>query len=153
MFRVGAAVAFLGVVLAGCGGDDPDEPAGADTVTSAAASGVPSATTSARPVSGGQQALETAVRAYSAAYLGGDSGAAFSLLSKRCQLRLGQQQMVDLTDGAKAQYGPQDILSLKVDALQGTLARVTYTYAASALDQSSEPWVFEDGGWREDDCG
>ena len=36
--------------------------------------------------------------------------------------------------------------------ISGDLARVTYTYAVPALDQSAEPWTSEDGAWKQDDC-
>lgn len=157
MLRVGVAVVCLGVALAGCSGgeDSKDESAAADTVSTAPPAATGQAQTSAPATSAAapdQAALERAVRDYSAAYLGGDPAKAFGLLSKRCQLRLGQQQMADAVSMAKDQYGPQDITSLHVDTLQGTLARVTYTYADTTLNQSSEPWVAEGGQWREDDC-
>jgi hypothetical protein len=49
-------------------------------------------------------------------------------------------------------YGPQEIVSLKVDQIAGDLGRVTSTYANSELNQRSEPWVRENGVWRVDDC-
>lgn len=92
------------------------------------------------------------MRAYSQAYLSGDGAKTFGMLSARCQQRVGRDQIIAATAGAKAQYGPQPIATLAVDTLAGTLARVTYTYSTHSLDQTSEPWVREDGAWHEDDC-
>jgi len=36
--------------------------------------------------------------------------------------------------------------------LSGSLARVTYTYDQPAIDQSQQPWTFEDGSWQYDSC-
>ncbi|TYB39699.1 hypothetical protein FXF50_04790 [Micromonospora sp. AP08] len=36
--------------------------------------------------------------------------------------------------------------------ISGDLARVTYTYDVPALNQNKEPWVREDGTWKQDDC-
>lgn len=36
--------------------------------------------------------------------------------------------------------------------LTGKLARATYTYSISAIDQESEPWVREGREWKQDDC-
>jgi hypothetical protein len=97
-------------------------------------------------------ALEAQVRAYSAAFLGGDGAAAYELLSKRCQERNARTAFVNTVALAAQQYGPQDIKTLVVDQASGDLARVTYTYDTAALDQRGEPWVREGGQWREDDC-
>jgi hypothetical protein len=39
-----------------------------------------------------------------------------------------------------------------VAEVSGDLARVTYTYDLKAINQDAEPWVREDGKWKEDDC-
>lgn len=96
--------------------------------------------------------LKSAVTAYSDAYLSGDATAAYDLLSARCQGRMSVEQFGGLVSAAKAAYG--DALPIKAfDAkVSDDLARVTYTYGVPALDQDSEPWVQENGDWREDDC-
>ena len=55
-------------------------------------------------------------------------------------------------DGAVQAFG--DALPFKsYDAeLNGNQARVTYTYTVASINQEQEPWVLEDGAWREDDC-
>ncbi|WP_222598334.1 hypothetical protein [Lentzea tibetensis] len=95
--------------------------------------------------------LEAAVRAYSAAYLGG-KGEAYDLLSQRCRERMTRAAFLQLVAAASEQYGPQEIASLKIDQVSGDLGRVTYTYAKPELDQRGEPWVRETGMWRVDDC-
>lgn len=35
--------------------------------------------------------------------------------------------------------------------MRGDLARLTYTYAVSQINQSDEPWV-DENGWKNDDC-
>lgn len=114
-----------------------------DTPPTAAAS---SATTSEK------DALKAAVRSYSDAYLGGDAQTAWDLLSNRCRQRLTMAQMRTLTSGAQELYGRLDIVNLTIDDMSGNLARVTYTYPVAKLNQTQEPWVKENGKWREDDC-
>lgn len=142
-----AAVFVVGVMLAGCGSSPGD---GTSSGTFGASGGVPG--TMAAPAGADQPGLESAVRVYSEAYLGGQGSKAYDLLSQRCQARLGPAEMSVLTDAAQAQYGNQTISSLTVDTLVGTLARVSYTYPDPAINQSTEPWVFEGGAWHQDDC-
>ncbi len=97
-------------------------------------------------------ALQDAVRAYSAAYLGGEADVAWSILSSRCQDRLGRSEFNALVSGATALYGDAKIQDFHIDELAGTLARVTYTFDNPAINQDREPWSFEDGAWKEDDC-
>jgi hypothetical protein len=97
-------------------------------------------------------ALATAVRAYSAAFLGGDGGAAYDMLSGRCKERLPRVTFVQMVDVAKAQFGPLPVQSLTVDQVAGDLGRVTYTFSKAELDQRGEPWVREAGAWKVDDC-
>jgi hypothetical protein len=52
----------------------------------------------------------------------------------------------------KNRYGQQPVKTLTVDQLGAGLARVPYTFSSAELTQTSEPWVCERGGWREDDC-
>jgi hypothetical protein len=143
-----AALGPLVVAAAACGSShhSSPKPAAGDWLP---ASSSPRATA---PAGGSRAELEAAVRAYSAAYLGGDGAKAYDLLSARCQQRMGRDQMDTLTAAARRRYGPQDVKTLTVDQLGAGLARVTYTFSSAELDQQSEPWVWERGGWREDDC-
>ncbi len=97
--------------------------------------------------------LRKAVEAYSDAYLAGDADAGYALLSQRCQHRIGKAEFAAMTAMAADVYGGTALPMTSYTAHRsGDLARVTYTYATSDLDQESEPWVREHGQWRQDDC-
>jgi hypothetical protein len=96
--------------------------------------------------------LETAVRAYSDAFLSGDADTAWDLLSSRCRDRLARAEFNGIVGGGADLYGSASMTDLTVDELSGSLARVTYTYDDPAINQNHEPWVFEDGAWHNDDC-
>jgi hypothetical protein len=97
-------------------------------------------------------ALRTAVQAYSDAYLTGKSSTAYALLSARCRKRMSNSAFSALTSAAETMYGSAlPIRSFDAD-VSGDLARVTYTYDLKAINQDAEPWVREDGKWKEDDC-
>jgi hypothetical protein len=139
-------VAVLGVLaaLAGCG--SKEQPTATITHDETGA------TTAALTVTKDSSAeLEAAVRAYSAAFLSGRSEA-YELLSQRCKERMPRAGFLQVLTAASQLYGPQEIVSLKVDQIAGDLGRVTSTYVKSELDQRSEPWVRENGVWRVDDC-
>ncbi|WP_182347803.1 hypothetical protein [Tomitella gaofuii] len=90
---------------------------------------------------------------YSDAYLTGDADAGYALLSQRCQHRIGKAEFVVMTAMAVDLYGGAALPMTSYNVHRsGDLARVTYTYATSDLDQESEPWVREGGHWRQDDC-
>lgn len=97
-------------------------------------------------------ALRTAVQAYSDAYLTGRSSTAYALLSARCRKRMSNDAFSALTSAAKKTYGSALPLRSFDAEVSGDLARVTYTYDLKAIDQDAEPWVREDGQWKEDDC-
>jgi hypothetical protein len=98
-----------------------------------------------------EAALQVAVKAYSDAFLTGDP-AAYDLLSGRCQERLSRSRFTAMVAAAKQLYGSALPFTSYVAKASGDMARVTYTYDVSAINQSREPWVFENGAWREDDC-
>jgi hypothetical protein len=139
---VGGLLAIL--MLAGCTAASSSE--GSDASFSS-----PAISPSASP-GASAQALEAAARAYSAAYLSGNADAAWRFLSGRCQSRLGRTQFDAVVTIAHTTYADARFQTFKVDQLSGSLARVTYTFDSHELDQSQEPWVFEDGAWRDDDC-
>lgn len=97
-------------------------------------------------------ALRSAVQAYSDAYLTGHGRAAYALLSARCQKRMTPEEFGTIVSQAGDLYGSAlPMTSFKAD-VAGGMARVTYTYQASAINQDAEPWVLEGGKWHEDDC-
>ena len=145
LFVIGAATA-----LAACGST-----AGATTTTAPVApatssSGTIDATVAATP--SGNQQLQAAVEAYSAAYLTGKGTAAYALLSSRCQQLVGLPQMISLTSAAASLYGTLPVTSFTVNSNSDSQATVTYTYAVAKLNQSQQPWVVEGGSWKDDNC-
>lgn len=149
MFRLGklrivGLTVLLGVTFAACGGGSGS--------TSPNSTFTTAATQTTSPDPRGDQALKTAVTEYSNAYLAGKGLAAFDLLSARCQRSIGEAQIITLASGAQRLYGDLPITALTVISNDGTKATVTYTYVVTTLNQSNQPWVFEGGGWKYDNC-
>lgn len=99
--------------------------------------------------------LRAAVETYSVRYLAGDSAAAYTLLSARCQQHWGRANFAKMVGIDHAIFGsqPPSIATLSAQ-IAGERAAVTYTYAgpgATVLNQAGEPWIYQ-GGWRKDDC-
>jgi hypothetical protein len=97
-------------------------------------------------------ALRTAVQAYSDAYLTGMSPTAYALLSARCRKRMSNSAFYALTSAAESTYGSALPIRSFGAEVSGDLARLTCTYDLKAINQDAEPWVREDGKWKEDDC-
>jgi hypothetical protein len=101
----------------------------------------------------GDRGLRDAVQAYSGAFLTGDGTASYELLSARCQEREGREEWVSLVAGAGQIYGePLEFTGYQTE-VSGDRAKVTYTFERSEINQADEPWVYEHGAWRNDDCG
>ena len=154
-YLTGAAVVLL---LTGCGGAGGVNAGTTDTASAVSRSTTATSTTSSpssTPSSASapaEAALRAAVQAYSDAFLSGNAKHAYALLSTRCQERSTLAAFTAMIDQAKALYGnPLPMTSFKAQ-ISGDLARVTYTYAVSAINQTREPWVRESGDWHEDDC-
>jgi len=150
------AIAVL--FLTGCGGAAGGE-AGV-TGTPSALSPSTSTSTSTKTTSSptntattsDEAALRTAVQAYSDAFLTGNGKEAYALLSTRCKERNTLAEFTAMTDQAKALYGDPLPMKSYEAQISGDMARVTYTYAISGINQTREPWVRESGNWHEDDC-
>lgn len=143
-------VAVALIALMGCSGES-DAPPVAEETPSVSPPATPSPTPTP-PAEDESAALRTAVTAYSDAFLTGDADAAFAMLSKRCQDRVGAETFAGIVAQAEQTYGsPLELESFEAQ-ISGDLARASYTYAVSAIDQDQEPWVREAGEWREDDC-
>ncbi|MDX6227475.1 MAG: hypothetical protein QOI76_865 [Frankiales bacterium] len=99
-----------------------------------------------------EAALESAVRAYSAAIVGGNGAMAFQLESERCQQIVDAGASAAQAAQAKANYPGATIKSLKVDDVTGSKAHVTYTYADTVLDQTRKAWLNESGSWHWNAC-
>lgn len=97
-------------------------------------------------------AIRKAATTYSDAFLSGDADAAYGALSARCKDRIGEVEFTSVVQAAKDTYGSALKFKTFEAEVNGRQARVTYTYAISAINQTDEPWVKEDGRWRQDDC-
>lgn len=148
--RTAAAVLLACAGLAvGCSSSSShdDKPTAAPTSTAVTTP----ATTSASPADE-RTALTDAVKAYSAAYFKPDAAAAGKLLSARCRAQTSADAYKAALARAVATYGHQQIKTVTVDRLSGTLALVSYTYSVPVLDQHGQPWVLESAAWRYDAC-
>ncbi len=132
---------------------ESEEQGGSANATSTMAADVesPSGSPDGSEAEASEGELKEAVRAYSEAFLTGDAEAAWALLSGRCQDRLSRPEFNSIVAGGAEMYGDAQMESLKVDVLEGTLARVSYAYDDPSINQDQEPWVFENR-WRNDDC-
>jgi hypothetical protein len=145
LFVIGAATA-----LAACGSTAGTTTTTASVAPATSSSGTIDATVAATP--SGNQQLQAAVQAYSAAYLTGKGTAAYALLSSRCQQLVGLPQMISLTSAAASLHRALPVTSFTVNSNSGSQATVTYTYAVAKLNQSQQPWVIEGGSWKDDNC-
>lgn len=142
--------ASLVLALSGCGGSDEKDSAAPATTPTAGTTSAPSPTNA--PTVDPSDDLRKAVTSYSDAYLTGDADTGYDLFSKRCKARMSKEEFADLVSQAKDLHGSALPLKTFDAEISGDLARVTYTYDLSAINQDSEPWVREEGQWREDDC-
>lgn len=122
MPRVAAVVVLVVSLLAGCG----------------------SAT-------GTAEQLDQAVRDYSAAFLSGQGEKAAGMLSARCNTPALHARIVQLAQMAAALYGQAKIISVE-PVVNGKHGAVTYRFDQPAIDQQNQPWTWEDGTWRYDQC-
>jgi hypothetical protein len=144
-----AAVAVVAAVtLAACGGTNEDTEA---IATAAGEAKAPASTPSAEDDADDDE-LRVAVQAYSDAFLTGQPVEGYALFSARCKERVSLSYFTGLVTGAKGAYGSALPFKSFDAEVSGDLARVTYTYDVPALDQTAEPWTYEDGQWRQDDC-
>jgi hypothetical protein len=143
------AVTALG--LTACGGNSEPNSAPNTAPMPSTATATVTATVTPKPSPKPATGPRSAVYAYSKAYLSGQGGTAYDLLSTRCKERMTRQAFISLTKMAKAQYGPHAITSY-TEKVNDDLARVTYAYTDESLNQTGEPWVEEAGKWKQDDC-
>jgi hypothetical protein len=135
MRRIVAAF-VLTLTLGACSSSGPEEASDvADDTTT---------TTMAAP------SLEAAVRAYTAAFLGGDADAASGHLSDRCRSEAGDDFALIVASAART-YGDAKITSYS-DDIDGPAATATYELDQAELNQTDERWLLVDGAWVNDDC-
>jgi hypothetical protein len=145
--RTLATLATLALLtLAGCGGNNDDSGAEAAPATDA-----PAPATS-DPVPAPEQELRAAVSAYSDAFLTGKGEVAYDLLSLQCQAKVSIKEFGAVVEQAGQLYGTPLPFTSYSGELTGARALVTYGYQVEAINQADEPWVLEQGSWRNDDC-
>jgi hypothetical protein len=146
------AAAGAVMALAACGTSSTPTAAGTSKPATSTRAAEPT-TVSAQPTEPqAEVALRAAVQAYSDAYLSGNGKAAYALLSARCQKMDTLEEFSALVDQAKNLYGnPLPMTSFKAH-IAGGMARVTYMYMITAINQADQPWALEAGGWRDDNC-
>lgn len=138
--RTAAVLLAAGLAMAGCSSSSHDDTKPTTPPTSAVAAGDSKA------------ALEAAVRAYSEDFFKPDADAGYAMLSINCKSNTSREEYGAQLAAAAKLYGHQQIKTVHVDQLSDGLARVTYTYSESTLDQHRQPWATEDGVWKYDGC-
>lgn len=144
--------------LAGCS-DDGD--GAADSSNSASNTPSSSSTTSAGSTasastsasSSPEDAVETAYRAYTKAFLTGDGATAYAMLSERCRGLYSEADFAAAAESAADLYGLVDyeVRDVKIDA--DGRATVDAEFPVEALNQGGgSEWIQESGSWRTDKC-
>jgi hypothetical protein len=136
--RTAAVLLAIGLAMAGCSSSSHDDTKPKTPSTVAAGDS--------------KTALEAAVRAYSADFFKPDADAGYAMLSINCKSNTSRDEYGAQLAAAAKLYGRQQIKTLHVDQLSDGLARVTYTYSESTLNQTRQPWATEDGVWKYDGC-
>jgi hypothetical protein len=103
--------------------------------------------------------LDSTVRSYTTAYLGGNGALAYALLSPRCRAKIPQTEFESIVTLAHQTYGDAKITLLTVE-VTGDNGTATYQLTDPTLNQTAERWVFVHEGtgadtvdaWRNDDC-
>src|SRR5690348_6063973 len=85
-----------------------------------------------------EQAVESAVRSYTAAFLSGQGDKAASMLSQRCDTPAVREQIISASRLAPALYGQAAIVSVE-PVVNGDNASVTYCFNQPAIDQEDQP--------------
>ena len=152
------AAAFLvaAALLAGaCGGATPAATDGSAVVDPTPAPG--------NADTGAEAALEQAARDSFTAFLGGDDQAFFDLLSRECRESLGFAAVESYLIGRRTRaerVGGIDlsqvaIADLLISDFTGSDAEVRLELSGTSepfRESEMHTWIFEEGGWRLDDC-
>jgi hypothetical protein len=94
--------------------------------------------------------LRTAVKAYSAAFLGGQAKKAWLMRTDHANEGITYAEFRAVCLQAHEIYGDAVMKSLTVDRLKGARALVSYTYDISDIDQARQPWRLSGGRWMYD---
>jgi len=142
--------------LASCsagGGAEPDPSGDAATPARGESSAPSPEQPETTPSGGSEDELETAVRAYSDAFFGGDATVAFGMLSPRCADETDLATFTGNLMAVQAVYGDAVPELRAVDVVvDGSAGRATYTYSDPQVNQTDQPWLYEGGSWLYDAC-
>ena len=94
--------------------------------------------------------LRAAVKAYSAAFLGGHAKRAWLMRTDHANEGMTYPEFRAVCVQAHEIYGDAVMTSLTVDRIKGERALVSYTYDIHDIDQSLQPWRLVDGHWKYD---
>lgn len=152
----------LGVVLflVGCGSGTtttvPPKTAIAPVVTTAETAAISTAkppaptTTAAKPATKAEtEAVRSAVRAYSAAFLGGHAKEAWLMRTPAAQSGGSYAEFALVVETAKTIYADVEMTSLEV-TVTGDTASATYTYDIAEINQTNQAWVKQGDEWLVD---
>lgn len=98
-------------------------------------------------------ALKTAVEQYSDAFFNGSGMGAYALLSQRCQAVNDEATFETSVVAAGQQYkGALPVMTSISVNVTGNTGTATYSYDRGDFDQANQPWTFERGGWKYNQC-
>lgn len=143
---------MLSLTACGSNTDKPEAPSSSTSAAPSATSVSDAAASPTAQVPSEEAELRQAVVAYSDAFLDAKPTVGYELFSARCKERVTLSEFTGMLTAAKQMYGKAMPLKTFEAQISGDLARVTYTYDVPALNQTKEPWVREDGKWKQDDC-
>ncbi|MGY2079882.1 hypothetical protein [Modestobacter sp. SYSU DS0657] len=162
MIKQAPRITFTALTLlfvAGCGQSQASSTAEAqisstssEATSTTAETATPSVSAATESSPAADEALRTAVQGYSDAFLGGDPATAYDYFSARCQEQVSLSYFTGIVMAATQVYGVALLITSYDAEVSGDLARVSYTYDVTALDQAAEPWARENGAWKQDDC-
>jgi len=150
IMRRWSTIAFLGllalVFLTGCSGK------AGQSSNAGGTSAQPSPTMSTpavQPTADATADVEAAVRAYSAAFLGGQAKQAWLMRTTEARKKDSYAMFVTAVNAAHQIYGDATMTSLRVTVNGGT-AKATYRYDVGEIDQKNQRWFLRDGTWLVD---
>lgn len=112
-----------------------------------------SSTASTKAPENNADALKTAVKQYSDAFFNGSGMGAYALLSQRCQAANNEATFETSVIAVGQQYkGALPVMTSVSVNVTGNTGTATYSYDRGNFDQTNQPWIFERGGWKYNQC-
>jgi len=145
--RLVACAALVAIAaVAGCSGEAASD---SNPGAASAAPSAPASVSAASPAPNPTPQVETAVKAYSAAFLGGQAKDAWLMRMPEAREKDSYAMFVTAVNAAREIYGDAIMTSLVV-TVNGDTARATYRYDIGEIDQKNQRWVLRDGKWLVD---